>query len=117
MKEVNKTKLYLNDILKYSKDIESFLKGMTKELFLKDIKTQDAVIRKIQIIGEIVKRLPSLLKESYPFVPWKDIAGMRDILVHEYADVDLDETWSVANQDIPKLKRQVTKILKQISEK
>ena len=73
-------------------------------------------MRKIEIIGEIVKRLPAMIKTNAPHIPWKDIGGMRDILIHEYATVDLNETWVVITVDIPKLKRDLQKLLKKCEE-
>ncbi len=112
MKFVKDPTIYLEEILDCVESIESYMKEVSKTSFFEDAKTQDAVIRRIEIIGEIVKRLPSLLKAKAPSVPWKDIAGMRDILVHDYASIDLKETWQVATVDVPKLGRNIKKILK-----
>lgn len=114
MKKVKDANIYLYEIVEFADDIRAHIKGYIKASFLKDKKTQDAVIRKIEIIGEIAKRLPSVLKNNSAHIPWKDIAGMRDILIHEYAGVDLNETWVVVTVDIPKLQRDAQKILKQI---
>jgi len=110
-------RVYLEEILDSINDIQSYTKGVTKAAFFADKKTQDAVIRKIEVIGEIVKRLPPVITKQDPQIPWRDIAGMRDILIHEYATVDLHETWVVVKIDISKLKRSVKKIVKQIDEK
>ena len=117
MKRIKDSKIYLEQIIEYCLDIESYIDGVLKINFLQNKEKQDAVVRKIEVIGEIVKRLPAILKESSPNIPWKDISGMRDILIHDYAFVDLSETWKVARVDIPKLKRQVIKILKNIGKK
>ncbi|MEK7116349.1 MAG: DUF86 domain-containing protein [Patescibacteria group bacterium] len=97
------------------RDIIGHIGKMTKEEFLNDIKTQDTVIRKVEIIGEAVKRLPIELCESHPNVPWKRMAGMRDKLAHDYADVDLVILWNVARHEIPDLQNTVTELLQHIN--
>nr|WP_220681158.1 DUF86 domain-containing protein [Methanofollis formosanus] len=72
---------------------------------------QDAVIRNFEIIGEAVKQVSEKVKEKRPDVPWRAIAGLRDILIHRYMGVDLDAVWDVVEQDLPALKRAVTEIL------
>lgn len=72
------------------------------------------MVRNIEVIGEIVKRLPLAIKTEAPNIPWKQIAGMRDILIHDYASVDVHETWIVATADIPKLKRNIEKLKREL---
>ncbi len=75
---------------------------------------QDSVIRRIEIIGEAIKNIPNDIKNSYNQSPWKEITGMRDILIHQYFGVDLDLTWQVIDKDLPKLKRQILDMSKKI---
>ena len=83
--------------------IISYMAGLTYEQFLEDSKTQDAVIRNLQVIGEAAKKLSQTLYKTYPHLPWKQMAGMRDRIVHEYFGIKYDIVWTVANQELPVL--------------
>lgn len=94
---------YLLDILIHAQDAQDFIKDMDKDSFLSDHKTQLAVIRCLEVMGEAVKRLSGDVQRTYPDIPWSKIAGMRDILIHAYDSVDLDEVWGTVKYDIPPL--------------
>ena len=104
-------KIFLEDILESIERIEGYTKGKTLENFLEDYEKQDAIIKRLEIIGEAVKNIPISIKRKYPEIPWKDIAGMRDVLIHEYFGVKMERVWDTAKKDIPKLKRQIAEIL------
>ena len=90
--------------------IESYTENITYVSFINSNQIQDAVLRRIMIIGEAVKNLPEEFKIDHPEISWKDIAGMRDVLIHTYFGIDLDLTWETIDQDIPKLKEDLLKI-------
>ena len=102
--------LFVKDILDNIKDIESFSKGLTKEEFDNNKLIQNAIIRSLEIIGEAVKNITDTFKKKYPKIPWKDIAGLRDILSHAYFGVNLDRVWNVIEIDLPRLKEEISKI-------
>lgn len=104
-------KIFLQHILESIKNINEFVEGLSDADFLKDLKTQDAVIRKIEIIGEATKNLPIDFKEKHDDVRWKEIAGMRDVLTHDYFGVDLQAVWNVIINDLPDLKKKIQAIL------
>jgi uncharacterized protein with HEPN domain len=114
---MKRDKVYLKHILDAISNIEKFMKGVSKEAFSSNIEKQYAVLRGLEIIGEATKSLSEELKTKYPQVPWKEIAGMRDKLIHQYFGVDLELVWETIRKDLPKLKNRVIRILKEIEEK
>ena len=102
--------LFLNHVLGAIAEIQSFTAD-GRAGFMADRKTQSAVVRQLEIIGEAVKNLSKLLTENEPGIPWRQIAGARDRLIHAYFSVDLDAVWSMVEQDLPVLHVQVRRIL------
>lgn len=107
--------LYLKDILDAILAIETFVDGMSFEAFKEDDKTASAVIRKFEVIGEASKRIPDDVRLKYPQIPWKDMAGMRDRLIHFYFGIKFELIWHTIKDVIPVVKPAVQKILKDIS--
>ena len=87
---------FLADMLEAIRRADAYVADMDYDAFVEDTKTQDAVIRTIEVIGEATKYLSSDLRDSYPDVPWKEIAGMRDKLIHHYFGVNIDIVWQIA---------------------
>lgn len=108
------TALFLDDVLVAIDRILLFTSGMTRNDFGNDVKTQDAVIRNLEILGEAVKNLPESFKETHPEVPWARMAAMRDKLIHHYFGVSLDITWATVTDDIPGIRPVLLQIRKTI---
>jgi uncharacterized protein with HEPN domain len=103
--------LYLRDILAAIESIRAFVQGMDLALFRADDKTVSAVIRKFEVIGEAVKHLPETLRQEYPNIPWKEMAGMRDRLIHFYFGVDEQLVWRTIQERLPELQDAIQRIL------
>lgn len=104
-------KIFLKHIQESIEEIENYARKISEDEFWEDAKTQDAIIRRIEIIGEAVKNLPLEFKRRHPEIEWHEIAGMRDKLIHGYFEIDLDIVFETVKKDIPKLKKQVTELL------
>ena len=103
--------LYLTDIIKAMESIQEFVKGMDYSEFKEDDKTFSAVIQKLETIGEASKQIPMDIRKHHPKIPWKEMAGMRDRLIHAYFSTDIDLVWRIIIQRIPKLKSLLESII------
>lgn len=98
-------RVYLLDMVNYCNSAINFVSGFTYKSFSDDEKTVFAVIRAIEVIGEASKKVSQNIKDKYDYVPWREIAGMRDKVVHEYFGIDKKVVWNTAKNDIPNLKK------------
>lgn len=104
-------KEFLSDIGEAIKRIDAYTQKMNYQKFLKDTKTQDAVVRNLEIIGEAVKNISESLKIEYPNIPWKDMARVRDKVIHFYFGVNYDIVWNIAKEDLPRVAEQISTAL------
>ena len=105
-------RLYLDDMLVAAEKVLRYTQGVDLARFVDDEKTFDAVVRNLEIIGEAAKHIPAEVQARYPDVEWRSIAGLRDIVAHEYFGIDEDILWDIIMHQVPALLTQVRQILK-----
>lgn len=106
--------VYLHHILDCISRIHAYTKDIDEQAFLKDLLIQDAVIRNFEVIGEAVKKVNPAIRKKYPGIPWKNIAGMRDKLIHDYMGVDVRAVWGVVEDVLPDFEQQIKHIINHI---
>jgi uncharacterized protein with HEPN domain len=103
-------RVYLAHILECAQKIERFTAD-GRERFLQDVMVQDAVLRNFEIIGEAAKRLDDAYRSAHPEVPWRALAGLRDVLIHQYEGVDLEKVWAIVEKELPALRQAIAGLL------
>jgi len=109
-------RVYLSDILQALRNACQFVEGLSYDDFINDKKTISAVIRELEVAGEATKQLPASIKNQGPDIPWSDMAGMRDKLIHFYFGVDTEIVWETVKTRIPKLLPRVENLLRQLEQ-
>ncbi|MEK7472934.1 MAG: DUF86 domain-containing protein [Patescibacteria group bacterium] len=109
-------KLYLIDIKTSCTRILKYSKNLTKLQFTKNHLLTDAIEKNMEVIGEAGNKIPPEIKKSLPEIPWKDIVSLRNKLIHDYFDIDINVIWETVTNDIPILKKQINKVLKDLGE-
>lgn len=106
--------ILLGHILESISIIDEVLRDMEYDRFVESVPTQDAVIRRLEIIGEAVKGIPEEFRKKHPEIEWKRIAGMRDVLIHEYFSVDVELIWRAVQDDLPDLEKNIEAIKEEV---
>jgi len=102
---------YLHDIQDALNRIAEYIQGMSWEGYLHDHKTQDAVVRNLEVIGEATKALSDQLRDRYPDIPWRDMMGARDRLIHHYFGINQEIVWQIVQFDLPGLVFQIDQVI------
>lgn len=109
-------KIYLKDVLKAIEKIDRYVESLSFREFSSNELVQDAVVRNLEIIGEAAKKIPEGIRNQYCGIEWRKIAGLRDILIHEYFGVDLEILWNIIKDKLPELKEKVLEVLSEIED-
>lgn len=105
------TKLFIQDIVESIEKIEKYIRHFNKEQFLKNEQLQDAIVRRLEIIGEATKKIPDEIKKTAPDIQWTKISGMRNIIVHDYFGINLERVWKTIHKDLSGLKKEISELL------
>ncbi len=107
---------YLRDMMEYAEKAERFVQGVGFEEFQNDERVLLAVVRALEIIGEAARHIPKSVRDRYPAVPWKQIIGMRDKVIHGYFGVDVEVVWRTVKENLPPLRQAIAKILQDLEQ-
>lgn len=112
MKRINRH--YFDDMLNYAKDAVNFTENMTYEAFINDKKTKFAAVRAVEVVGEASNKVSEENKQKYPDIPWIEMRGIRNRIIHNYDDIDLEILWKVIKNDLPVLIRKLEEIIDEV---
>jgi uncharacterized protein with HEPN domain len=102
--------VYVDDILESLLKIQSYIEGLDADVFFANTQVQDAVIRRLEIVGEAAKNVPESVRHAHPDIPWRRIAGLRDVLIHDYSGVSMSRIWKVAKENVETLRQQMERV-------
>lgn len=103
--------IYIEDMLESIEHISNYLEDKSEVQFSQNLELQDAIVRRLGIIGEAATRLTADIRKKAPNIPWKSVIGLRNIVIHEYAKISLNKVWDVVKNDLPSLKKELEKLL------
>ena len=101
--EQRQWRLYVNDMIEFSQKVQTYTQDMNQSDFLADSRTYDAVLRNLELIGEVATHIPDAIREAHPQIPWRTIIGTRNRIIHGYLGIDTDLIWNIVKEDIPAL--------------
>lgn len=111
MAEPRNIQIYVRDMLESAEKIIQYVDGIDKDQFEAQEEKQDAVIRRLEIMGEAAKQVPPQIRDQFPYIPWRQMAGMRDVMIHAYFGVSIPAVWKVTQEDLPVLIPQLQAVL------
>ena len=103
-------RVFLTDMRKACEKVVAYTQQVTREQFLSDEKTFDAVLRNVEIIGEAAKHIPDDIRAQHPNIPWRNIAGLRDVVIHDYFGLDTELIWDIVSREVPELLHQLQQV-------
>ncbi|MCY4436580.1 MAG: DUF86 domain-containing protein [Chloroflexi bacterium] len=110
MSEERDVGLFVQDMLTSIEKVESYLAGVDANGFEGDSLLQDAVFRRLEIVGEAAKHIPPAVRERHPDIPWQKVAGLRDVLIHRYHGIIVAQVWKIVTVDLPAVKKQLVQV-------
>jgi uncharacterized protein with HEPN domain len=106
--------VYIEDIFESLNRVKEYSEGVSREEFFSDHQLQDAIIRRFEIVGEATKQVPDETRDKYPDLPWREMAGLRDVLIHQYSRVSMKRIWNIIENDLDDLIARFSKVVEAV---